>query len=510
MAVKRKKTGLPNGWQYKLVSSKRGKISKADEPMIVFSKDGICMKYRLIEDTWERSFCDVDILETDFDEIENWMALKKGYLFSELELHHFIQFEEGSSCYYDFMSRKLLGAQGKKNDKSINGEPKNFTNKEWGILEVLVENRNSHCDYEVLCLAADISTEVWSSAVRNLTVLMNRIKNYDASLRNTIGPAVNEGYTYKGNADSWVIGNDFLSFLDEEGEQVTLEKVFSLISHFKVLVSNIKPSADNPLRVILSDNATINDKLAFLIPSDFINSTHSTSMEEALFRGKKMESDICLINIYKQASRGDMLNRLWDHIKGWIFENYKASISASSYYGMNNVCPETIAEVFENPPRDYSKYIQRIYSPTKEYIENSVVAEEFFKKRNIDVEKENSSGVDIFDYIVALVLASFYYCKCLQTEEIAQLKKLYRDKLYAAIQERFSVAVDEGALPLMTRQEEIDYLSTCQFIEEVFALAEAAIKQFNEYYGVEKFKLSMNNYVNDDPNNHNTTPGRKR
>lgn len=481
----------------------------AEEPIILFSKGDMCVKYRLMEDSWERAVYDMEISDEEFDAIENWICLKKGDLFRELELHHFIQFERDSSCYFDFISLRLFGARGTKDNKPINGEPVNFTPKQLRILETLVKNRDAHCEYDLLYLAADISTETRDSALRALTVHINNIRNYDNSLRNTIENA-NEGYRYTGRAESWVIGNDFLRSHNEEGAGVALEKIFSLISHLKVLVSNTKPNGESSLRVTLSESATITDKFAFFIPTDFINADQSPSIVEALFQGNKLDSDTFIINIYKKVSRGDFINKLWDHIKAWIFENYKASISASSYYGMNDECPKTIKEVFENPPRDYTKYIQRIYSPTKEFIENSIVAEDFFKKRNIDIEKEKTPGVDIFDYIVALVLASFYYCRCIQTDEITQLRKLYRDKLYVAIQERFSAVADTSVLPPMTGQEEQDYLSTCQMIEELYALAEAAGKQFNIYYGVEKFKLSKNKFENDASNNHNATPGKTR
>ena len=503
MALKNKKFALPDGWEYELIAGNNGRITEDDEPVVSFSKSGRSIQYGLMSNKWKGRT--PDEFEDEKYELQLWVEYQRNELFRKADLHHWIRFESDSPCYFDFISLKLIGACGKRGGKDIEGKPVSFTNKQLGIFLKLVESPNFPCSYDVLYISADIDTES-DRCLGTLTTHINSIKNYDTSLRNTIKNA-NSGYSYIGNAECWAIGSDYLKITEIDNDLISLDKVFSLMGRLNIVVSNIPPRFGKPLQISPFETLTASEKLAFLVPPDFIDVSHIGKAIDSLVQKNKMEADTFILNLYKTVSKGETIGKLWDHIKDWITENYKASVSASSYYGIYGEYPTTEKDIYEQSNMNFSKSIRRIHLPTREYLEASPVAEEFFRKRNTDIEKETSSGINVFDYVVALVLASFYYCRCPQTDAITQLKKLYKEKLRAEVQSRFSICVDPDSMPPLSGDDiDRDLQSTYLAIMEAYAYAEAVEKQFDMLHGAgafEKYMLSKHEYSNDDLNSHN-------
>lgn len=502
MARKTKGLDLPIGWVYTLVSNKSGKVNKEDEPFILFSKGDSHLKYGLIREGWiqpEEFGCEI---EDEIFALQQWAELRRGRLFREIGLYHVIQFENDSSCYFDYISNSLIGARGQKNNKPINGEPVKFTNKQLALFIALTEYPKTPLDYETLRIEASIPDS--DSFVSTITTHINAIKQYDSSLYNSITND-NSQYTYMGNPGYWSIGNQFPREL-EEVTCITLSKIFSIVESLNVLVSNTASRHGYTFSVSNMDGASVYDKFLFLIPPDFVDLEHRDETCEKLFHQNRFDSETTLLSIYKHGIAVDSINRLWDLLKKWIYDNYLASISASGYYGMNGELPSSPNDLDEVSPKALAKALQRVTNSTRDVLTNSVVADDFFHKKSTDVGSENSPNIDVFDYIVALVLASFYYCKCQQSEAILQAKRLYREKLQTAIRYRFPSSSDPTTI---TEDKEKDIATLIELVEGL----EDFKKQFDRVYGEGAFEKAYNsfcNYTNDDPNNHKPTPNRTR
>lgn len=502
MARKTKERDLPIGWVYTLVSNKSGKVTKEDEPFILFSKDNFHLKYGLIREGWiqPKEFgCEI---ADEIYALQQWADLRRNRLFSEMGLYHVIQFENDSSCYFDYITNSLIGAHGQKNNKPINGEPVKFTNKQLALFIALTEYPRTPLDYETLRIEASIPDS--DSFVSTITTHINAIRQYDSSLYNSITNA-NSQYTYIGNPGYWSIGNQFPREPDEV-TCITLSKVFSIVESLNVLVSNTASRHGYTFHVSNMDSASVEDKFLFLIPPDFVDMEQKSETCEKLFQQNRFDSETALLNIYRHGISVDSINRLWDHLKKWISDNYQASISASGYYGMNGELPSRPSDLDAVSSKALAKAVQRICNTARDVLVSTAVAEDFFHKRNIDVGSETSTDVDVFDYIVALVLASFCYCKCQQSEAILQAKRLYREELKTAILYRFP---SSNSSTTITENKEQDMATLIELVEGL----EDFKKQFDKAYGegaFEKAYKSFCKYTNDDPNSHNPTSNRTR
>lgn len=511
MGRRKKAQDLPEGWEKELVLYKPlGKIEKLDEDKVYisFSKGNVELRFSPIREDW-LELCEIpDELDDEVDAIYKKVISDLSELRKEMNIHHYVQFEDGSPCYFDYLSNVLIGAQGKKGYgkklKEIRGKPENFESQELAILEALIRARDYRIGWGELIVKAtygsedsDAQDEIYDNSLKSrLTSQISKIKNYDSSLENTIKKESKNGelgYKYIGNPDYWVIGNVKPGENDED-YGFTLRTVFTMMESLNILVPD---SRRESFRVTAIENAEAVDRFTFLVPPGFLDMTEHPVECEDLYRKNRLDSEILLSGIYKKGAIPEIMHSVWDYLKAWISNNYEASLSAVIYCALE--CEHLPAyEDLENvPPNRKKRMIQSINVEVCSILEGSKVAEVFFRDSNIDPEKETKKGTDVFDYITAMVLASFWYCSGPDTAELNAAKRHYRLNLISEIEKRFSPNLQ----PLSSDNEQ-DFYFTEKMTRKCYEMMQAYERAYNQKYGDGAFE-ARNKYSNENDNNPN-------
>ena len=155
-------SNLPRGLKCKIEKAHPGIVAPGtdNEPIITISGRGATLQYRLITFYLEKyariddTYCKGDLEQEDEDNIETWISHNMPSLFSEARIRHLIYFVPNSKCYYDFIFKKLYGANGVKEKKNqrvdfkenttlVEGSPCNLTPGEIAFIDLLTEYPNT-------------------------------------------------------------------------------------------------------------------------------------------------------------------------------------------------------------------------------------------------------------------------------------------------------------------------------------------------------------------------------
>lgn len=440
-------SNLPRDLNYKIDKVRPGIIVPGtdNEPIITISGRGATLQYRLvtfalgkyarIDDT----YCGGDLGQEDEDNIETWISQSMPLLLSEARIRHLIYFVPNSKCYYDFIFKKLYGADGvkeKKNQRvefrentaSIEGNPCSLTDGEIAFINLLTEYPNTPVSPERFYGEDAESSTI--NTPRSLDQTWYRLRRYDSSIKATFKRE--QGYfIYKGNPQLWIIGGE------RETSNLSIESIFKLVG-VRDIVATLDERSRQFNAVVISDNSS-GELLDFLGLNSESFDSNSLSINR-MVKENYYDSVEELKKLFKRYYH--TLEAVWNQLKDSIAVNYANSIGASLFYRETGELPKRLSDLngYRPAKERLDNLLKRICPAIEETIRESKVGKSFFGYCTIEVTPEK-----VIDYIVALVLSCFSDCQTSSTdEELIRLKGMYQQKLLALIRQKFDFNPPSG------------------------------------------------------------------
>lgn len=478
---------LPRGLKYKIEKANPGVFSLGsdNEPLITIYGSGIRLQYRLIsfskvEETYEKGDLDDSVITTIEDEIGE----KLPKLIVEAKIRHYVKFVDDSTCYYDFHTEKLYGANGVREKKGpINGEPFRPSVNVRSFIAEMTEVPRAKIN------VIDILERNQYKEDSLPTIWLNFLK-LDPSIRSTFLKVGHGVYIYDGNEPVWQVGEEI------RDTDITLATIFSGIAYRKI-VANFDTKS-RKLNAALLEDIVPESIIAFLGLDGDLLSPSSVDIEKLITQNYCESSDWleALLNKYTNFLEG-----VWNLLIKNIERNLSYSFSASSYFEETLNIPMQDGDLIPyaipvHTPR-WNNALERACLSVKSIIQSTRVGVDFFMHCKKEVNTDS-----VISYISALVLISFSYCKTpMAGEETTAIKARYKKKLLAFIQDKFEFnpppPSDNGDIPfdlkdlrialqhLLSAREQL--LNECQY-EKVTEI-DKFFEEFNLKYNDENSKL---------------------
>ncbi len=429
---------LPRGIKYRVEIPQPGIIipGSENEPIItVFGRDSN-IQYKLIscaleqdcivQDTYSAGNLDDDEIEM----IDSWVEYLTPSLLQEAGVRHTIHFLPDSTCYYDFASQTLYGANGYKEKKGvrtenrentapINGEPYKLKKSETAFIELLTRTPNAPFSME------DVEDLSGLHGAGSVTSTWHEFKRHDSAIDATFDRK-NGMFFYRGIPQIWVIGED-------KEDELTLKKLFEVVGYGDVVASFDKTR----LRVCLAEKASPEEKLMFLGVANALIDLTTIEMDINRFVVSNYCPASVLIGFLNRYSSDNSvsLEAVWKALREKLTENLTLSLNASTYHYETEEIPSRLADLkgYTVTAGRLEKSLQRICPAIKSIITSTRVGTDYFGYCDIAVKPST-----VVDYIAALVLACFSYCRSEQDPMISQKKTRYQSILTALIRKQFN------------------------------------------------------------------------
>lgn len=438
---------LPRGLKYKIEKAYPGIIAPGtdNEPIITISGRGATLQYRLVTFYLKKyarideTYCEGNLEQEDEDNIETWISQNLPSLFSEARIRHLIYFVPNSRCYYDFIFKKLYGANGvkekknqrvdfKENITSVEGGPCSLTPGEIAFIDVLTEYPNTPTSPDRF-YGEDAESSTITTA-KSLDQTWYRFRRYDSSIKTAFKRE--QGYfIYRGNPQIWIVGGEY------ETPNLSIESIIKLLD-----VCDIVATLDGRSRrfnaALISDHS-YDELLDFLGLNTEPFDLDSFSINQ-LVKENYCDSVDEIKKLYKRYS--PTLEAVWNQLKDSISVNYTSSIGASLFYKETGELPKRLSDLNGYRPegKRLDNLLKQICPAVEKTIRESRAGINYFGSCNIDVTPENA-----IDYIVALVLSCFSDCQTPSTdEELIRLRGVYQQKLRSLIGQKFGFNPPSG------------------------------------------------------------------
>lgn len=413
---------LPHGLRYKIEIKSTGIITPGsdNEPVVTIYGPGTHLQYRLIsltevEETYKCSLTADDKLLIE-DEIEE----KKPQLLAEAKVIHYVKFVDDSQCYYDFDSEQLYGACGIREKKgSINGRPFRPSPNVRDFIERLTEVPGAKIDvFEIL--------ENNGSSEDSFRTIWGNFRKLDPSIYSTFSHVSRGFCIYNGNAPIWQVGNE------KDGMDLTLYAIFTAVAYRKIVASVDKPN--QKFNASLLNEIETENILTFLgLDADVLDPS-LIEIEKLITRNycDSTEFFISLIDRYT-----DILDGVWNHLRRNIETNLSYTFSASSYFEETQIIPTKVGDLklYSIPVRSqrWNNALGQACLSVKNIIQSTRLGVDFFANCKAEINPDK-----VIDYIVAIVLASLYYCKTPTSgDNESAIKARYGQKLQELIRKKF-------------------------------------------------------------------------
>lgn len=429
-------SNLPRGLKCKIEIAHPGIVTPGndDEPIITITGRGATLQYRLItfylgkyariDDT----YCRGALEQEDEDNIETWISQSMPLLFSEARIRHLIYFVPNSKCYYDFIFKKLYGADGVKEKNNQQGRPYSLTPGEIPFIELLTEQPNTPISPDRF-----YGEDAESSTIKtpkSLDQTWYRLRRYDSSIKATFKRE--QGYfIYRGNPQTFIIGGE------RETPNLSIENIFKLAG-IRDIIATLDERSRRFNAVLISDDSSgaLLDYFGLNSESfDFNSLSINRMIKENYF-----DSIEELKKLYKRYCH--TLEAVWNQIKESIATNYTNSVGASLFYKETEELPKRLSDLNGYRPegKRLDNLLKQICPAIEETIRESKAGINYFGYCNIEVTPEKA-----IDYIVALVLSCFSDCQTSSMdEELIRLQGMYQQKLRSLIGQKFGVNPPSG------------------------------------------------------------------
>lgn len=420
---------FPLGLRYRIEKTRPGIISPGsdNEPLITLYGPGIYLQYRLISLTKVEETYEGNLTDDEIREIEDKIDEKRSKLFVEANVRHYVQFDDGSPCYYDFRSETLYGANGVREKKGlIKGESFRPSVNVRDIIEDMTEAPGSKIN------VIDILERNQSRDNSFATIWSNFLK-LDSSIRSTFLTVRRGVCTYVGNPQTWQVGEKSAT------ADLTLATIFSSIAYRKIVATFDTES--RTLNASLLDDMEQERILAFLgLDGDALDPSFVDI--EKLITKNYCDSADRLEALLKKYT--DILEGVWNHLIRKIETNLSYTFRASSYYEETLNIPTRASDLTPYEIRlhtqRWNNALEQACQWVRSVLQSACAGVEFFAHCKKEVSADNVIG-----YISAFVLISFSYCKTpTNGEETAEIKARYREKLLDFIREKFDYLPPAG------------------------------------------------------------------
>ena len=437
------KTKLPKGLKHKIENIMPGIIIPGTdkEPIVTISGRGAMIQYRLVsaamgvDDLIENTYITGNLGQDEMHAIEEWIYDYLPSLLQEAKIRHIIRFKQESNCFYDFHSHNLYGADGYKEKKgqndeyianavSLKGKSCSVAKSENEFIVLLTRTPNARYPLDTVAEKAHIKStsmdQTWS-----------RFRRYDESIRETFNRQDGE-FFYTGLPQIWVIGDE------NESISLSIGKIFEVVGDWDVV--SLFDKSSHQLCTCAIQDVFPEYILKFLgLSNDFFD-IRSMGINSFIIDNCS-NSDIALTKLMDRCSIS--LDAVWEQLRTSINENIPLSISASTYYHDTREFPVRMTDLsaYSLTAERLERSLMRVCSKVQELIENSCVGAEYFAYCDIAVKPES-----IIDYIVALILMCFSYCKGTQTNErLSNTKRRYHENLIFSIRRHFNYSPPDGS-----------------------------------------------------------------
>lgn len=437
-------TKLPRGLKPKIENIMPGIIIPGTdkEPIITISGRGAMIQYRLVsaamgvDDLIENTYTTGDLEQSEMYAIEEWIYDYLPSLLQNAKIRHIIRFKQESNCFYDFDAHTLYGGSGSKEKKgkndeylknamSLKGKPCSVTNSEHEIIDLLTRTPNARYPYDTVTEKAGINTP------GSMTQTWSRLRKYDVSILETFHRKNGE-FWYSGLSQIWVVGEE------NENISISMAKIFDVVGDWDVV--SLFDESSRQLYSCSIQNVFPEYIMKFFgLSNDFFD-IKSMGIDSFVIDNRS-DSDTALMKLMDKCSIS--IDAVWEQLRTSINENIPLSISASTYYHDTREFPmkKTDLSAYSLTAERLERSLMRVCSKVQELIENSCVGAEYFAYCDIAVKPDS-----IIDYIVALILICFSYCKGTQnSEKLSNTKRRYYEKLISLIRRRFNYCPPEGS-----------------------------------------------------------------
>lgn len=413
---------LPRGLKYRIEKANPGVITPGsdNDPLITIYGSGIYRQYRLISFTEVEETYEGNLTEDEIAEIEDELWEMRPKLLIEAKVRHYVKFVDDSPCYYDFHSEKLYGASGVREKKGpIKGESFRPSTNVRDFIEIMTEVPGTKTN------VIDILEKNQNSDKSFATIWMNFLK-LDASIRSTFLKVRRGICIYEGNAPTWQVGGEI------GATDITLGAIFSGITYRKIVATFDKER--RKLNASLLDDIEPESILAFLgLDSDVFDSSF-VNIEKLITKNYIDSTDRIESLLAKYTS---FLEGVWNHLINNIETSFSYTFSASSYYEETLNIPmrdsDLISYVIPARSPRWNNALERACLSVKNIIQSTRVGVDYFMHCKKEVNADS-----VIDYIAALVLISFSYCKTpTNSEKTREIKGRYKKRLLDFIQEKF-------------------------------------------------------------------------
>lgn len=433
-------SNLPRGLKCKIEIVHSGIIAPGadNEPIITISGRGATLQYRLITFSLGKyariddTYCKGDLEQEDEDNIETWISQSMPSLFSEARIRHLIYFVPNSKCYYDFIFKKLYGADGVKEKKKqriesrenialVEGRPCSLTPGEVAFIDLLTEYPNTPISPDRF-YGEDAKSSTIKTA-KSLDQTWYRLKQYDSSIKETFKRE--QGYfIYRGNPQIWIIGEEC------EIPSLSIENIIKVVDVCDI-VATIDKRSRQFKAVLISDNS-YGELLGFLgLNSEYFD-LDSSSINR-LVKENYFNSIEKLKKLFERYSL--TLEALWNQLKESIAINYPNSMGASLFYKEIGEVPKRLSDLKDYKPKGkrLDNLLKQICPAVEKTVRESKTGISYFGYYTVEVTPENA-----IDYIVALVLSCISDFQAPSAdEELIRLRDMYQQKLRTLIRQKF-------------------------------------------------------------------------